>query len=162
MGPPPADSHQPLALIIVWQMLDHYTISTALLIILIAIEARVMTFFIDPALSDSPPPSYLWAQTFDRGFVVAINVTWLYIHLHFGSLSRTRMFHPRLYDPNLQDKKNQLLDKAIVPDLRVEGSVSTRNMRRASLVPVKNESGVDEWVVAAETQPQAAAPAALL
>lgn len=47
-------------------------------------------------------------------------LVWTLSHIHMVSLVRRRLRHPRVLDPNLQDPKNQILDTAIVPKLRID------------------------------------------
>ena len=96
-------------------LLDSYTLPNALLMMLIALENRVVTFFVDPAPAE-PTRAHRLAQSGDLLFVCAISIGWLAFHIHYARVACALSHRPRLHDANLQDPASRVLsDRATTP-----------------------------------------------
>ena len=96
-------------------MLDHYSVANAMIVLLVAIETRTLTFHVP----GTPYEVDQHTETggFDLFVTIAFVAMWLVVHLQFGLLTYSRIKFPRALDENLNDPKNILLDRAAIEEL---------------------------------------------
>ena len=82
-------------------VLDYYTIPNALIVIFAAVEARIISFFVDPKLADDPPPMFIAARYIDACFVLGTGLFWFVLNTWFALLAAARSKAPKTEDENL-------------------------------------------------------------
>lgn len=115
-------------------VLDYYTITNNLIVILVCMQSRVLILLIEqgyvknyPAEGDRPEMT----GTFDAVCIWSFVAIWLALHIWFCFLMCRRWRSPRIRDDNLLDSNNLIIDSALRP---VERGAN----RRSSAGPAKS------------------------